>query len=113
MPRELLHILTECICEYSPSSSPAQPALQLQQARDIFQKVIASAQPNVLSLTHAASFLMAEALLRCGTHMLVTFPFICGCFLTQVEPFEDAPDSQGAVNMVLRLRYVAANEITV
>lgn len=102
--RELLHSLTGCIGEYCPSSFPTQLTLQLQQARAIFQKVIASAQPSVLSLTHGASFLIAEALLRCGTHMHVTFPFICGCFLTQVEPFEDAPDSQGAVNMVLRLR---------
>ncbi|TNN03051.1 hypothetical protein fugu_000080 [Takifugu bimaculatus] len=102
--RELLHILTECLGDYCPSSFPTPPTLQLQQARDIFQNVIASAQPNVLSLTRGASFLIAEALLRCGTHVLVTFLFICGRFLTQVEPFEDAPDSQGAVNMVLRLR---------
>lgn len=57
--RELLHILTECICEYCPSSFPSQPTLQLQQARDIFQKAIASAQPHLLSLTHGASFLIA------------------------------------------------------
>lgn len=111
--RELLHILTECLGDYCPSSFPTPPTLQLQQARAIFQNVIASAQPNVLSLTHGASFLIAEALLRCGTHVLVTFLFICGRFLTQVEPFQDAPDGQGAVNMVLRLRLVAANEMTV
>lgn len=72
--RERLHILTECNCEYRPSSFPTQPTLQLQQARDIFQKAIASAQLNVLSLTRGASFLIAEALLLCVTHMLMTFP---------------------------------------
>uniref|UniRef100_A0A674MXU7 non-specific serine/threonine protein kinase n=1 Tax=Takifugu rubripes TaxID=31033 RepID=A0A674MXU7_TAKRU len=53
----------KCLGDYCPSSFPTPPTLQLHQARDIFQNVIASAQPNVLSLTHGASFLIAEALL--------------------------------------------------
>lgn len=73
--------------------------------RDIFQKEIASAEPNVQSLTHALRLLITQALHCCETHMRVTFLLICSLFVAQVEPFEDAADSQGAVNMVLRLRW--------
>lgn len=110
MPRqwELLHILTECISEYCPSSFPTQPTLQLQQ-ETLFRKGL-----PLLSLIccHSLMVLLFWLQKLCSS-VLMTFPFICGCFLTQVEPFEDAPDSQGAVNMVLRLRQVAANELTV
>lgn len=104
--RSALQILTH-------SSFPTQPSLQLQRMRDPFPREIASTEPHVQSLTHRLGFLMAEAWLRLETQMHVTCLLIlfCSRFVSQVEPFEDAPDSQGAVNMVLRLRWGAPNAI--
>lgn len=48
--------------------------------RDIFQEEIASAEPNVQSLTRALRLLITQALLCCETHMRVTFLLICSLF---------------------------------
>lgn len=61
----------------------------------------AALQHKLRVLISQSAFVFVWPLHKCP----ISTAFIISCFLMQVEPYEDVPNIQGAVNMVLRLRW--------
>lgn len=76
------------------------------------QSTFPAAAPNWIILKNAFRRFQAALTLRCKVCAQLHAPLahhtscLIRCCLTQVEPYEDAADIHGAVNMVLRLRWV-------